>query len=366
MQALFLAGGSGTRLWPLSRRSRPKQFHALVGEDSLIEQSVKRVLPKIPPEKIWIVTAEDHVEQAAIQLPEVPRSQIIGEPFPVGTNLAIGLGLIRIAQKFPDEPMLIGWADSYIKNEQSFLLALDSAENGLAEFDGVFIGARTEYPATCYGYIEADFSSSAQSRQPAINGCDPVKLGQVRAFREKPAKAWAEKFFDDPDFFWNTGITVWKPGKLLDLMAELSPEHFSILGEILLAEGKSNEKGLTIRALRRGSPEPIDRLIFEKAANLGIIAPPDLGWSDIGSWSEIYRARIEGRKDSTVSAGNVIQEQCGDCLIISSSKLIAAFGIEDLVIVETPEAILVARKSRSDELKELYAKVIEQTGEKFL
>jgi mannose-1-phosphate guanylyltransferase len=148
MIAVFMAGGSGTRLWPLSREDNPKQLHALIGDESLMTQTVARELPLVPASDIWIVTNERYVERIAEHSHGVPRNQVIGEPFPLGTNLAVGLAAIHVAKKDPDAVMFVGWADSYIENGENFISALRVAECAAQACDGVVLGVRPTYPAS--------------------------------------------------------------------------------------------------------------------------------------------------------------------------------------------------------------------------
>ena len=151
LKAVFIAGGAGTRLWPLSREGRPKQFHALAGEASLMRQTVERVLPVIPARDVWVVTGARHVEQTRTELPEVPPLQIVGEPFPLGTNLAVGLGALHVARHDPEAVIFVGWADSYFRDGEEFRRALLESARVARESGGVIVGVRPTHPATGYG-----------------------------------------------------------------------------------------------------------------------------------------------------------------------------------------------------------------------
>src|SRR5688572_14963465 len=153
LKAIFIAGGAGTRLWPLSRESRPKQFHPLGGESSLMRQTVERVLPIIPASDVWVVTGGRYVGQTVEELPEVPAGQIVGEPFPLGTNLAVGLGALHVARRDPEAVVFVGWADSYVRDGEEFRRALLAAAGVARETAGVIVGVRPTYPATGYGSI---------------------------------------------------------------------------------------------------------------------------------------------------------------------------------------------------------------------
>lgn len=355
MIALFLAGGSGTRLWPLSTKRRPKQFHRLTGSQSMIRETVERVLPFVPIGNVLIVTGRDYVRDIATELPELSAAQIIGEPFPVGTNLAIGLGLIRILERDPDAVVLIGWSDAHIGKSRVFSDVVRSAAAALDRFDGVLIGAEPTSASTAYGYIE--------SVNGAGDGDLTHQVGPILSFHEKPRREIAESYLQRGGFAWNTGISVWRASRLLDLIRMLTPAHYVALDRIRGALGTDREDRVTAHTLEGLERTAIDQSIFEKAANLGTVTA-DFGWSDVGSWEAIYD--ISADRDNSLLRGNVVALKTRDCLLESSHKLLAVYGVEDLVVVETDQVVLVTRKSLSANLKEIYEEVRTATGDRFV
>jgi mannose-1-phosphate guanylyltransferase len=356
MIALFMAGGSGTRLWPLSRENNPKQLHKIVGEKSLMTQTVERIAPMIAPSDIWIVTNRRYAEQIASHAPEVPVEQIITEPFPLGTNLAVGLGAVHIARQDPDAVILVGWADSYIGHEQAFRNALQKAELLAPEVDGVILAVEPTYPATAYGYIEAG---------DAIDGHESAF--RINRFEEKPTADRAAQFFNSRTHFWNPGISVWKVSRLLDLIRQFKPDHYNALQFVAGAIGTPDEQAAVEEAFSELDRMPIDNAIFEKASNMATI-PVNLDWNDIGSWSAIYDVQSNGigNSGSNVTRGSVVSVDTDKCLIYSQKRLIATLGISDLVIVETEDAILIVHKNETERMKELYAEVETYGGAQYL
>lgn len=352
MIAVFMAGGSGTRLWPLSREDNPKQLHALIGEQSLMTQTVERVLPIVAASDVWIVTNASYVDRIAEHAPGVPREQVIGEPFALGTNLAVGLAAIHVAKANPDATMFVGWADSYIENGEAFLAALQIADKAAHECDGVVLGVRPTFPATGYGYIEIG--------RP-LSGCEgAVRIAQ---FLEKPDAEAALEFYESGRYLWNPGISVWKVSSFLDLMKHCKHDHYEALMQVSDALGTPQEAEVMERVLRPLDKEAIDTAIFEKASNLATV-PVDLGWSDVGSWASLHD--VLAPEGGNVTRGPVITVNTENCLIFGKDRLIGTLGVSDLVIVDSGDAILVARREDAERLKELHKDIRAGGFERFL
>jgi mannose-1-phosphate guanylyltransferase len=352
MKALFMAGGSGTRLWPLSRENNPKQLHALVGKKSLMSQTVERITPMINAKDIWIVTNKNYAELIAEHSPGVPASQIISEPFPLGTNLAVGLGAIHIARTNPEAVIVIGWADSYIGKEKEFYNVLKKAETLAPDVDGIILSVQPTYPATGYGYIEA--GGPVPNQQGAF---------QVTRFEEKPTTQQAEQYLKSGRHFWNSGISIWKVSRLLELMKNYKPDHYQALQYICEVLNTKEEQNKIKEAFKDLDRISIDHAILEKASNM-VTIPADLDWNDIGSWSAIYD--VQSEEGGNVIRGPVVTVDTNNCLIYAQKRLVTTIGVSNLVIVETDDAILIAHKDDTDRLKELHSKVKEFGGTTYL
>jgi mannose-1-phosphate guanylyltransferase len=340
VKAVFIAGGAGTRLWPLSREGRPKQFHALAGQSSLVRQAVERVLPVITASDVWVVTGERYVGQTAAELPEVPAGQIIGEPFPIGTNLAAGLGALHAARRDPEAVVFIGWADSYVRDGAEFRRALLVAAEVARARAGVILGVRPKHPATGYGYIRAGAPLHGHEGAYSISG-----------FEEKPDEARARAFMASGSYLWNPGMSVWVASRLLELIRLHKPEHHEALMRVEPHLGMPGEREAMAEAFRGLDREPIDTAVFEKAEGLATVVT-DPGWSDIGTWDAVYE--LDGGAGN-VTRGEVLTVDTGGCLIHAGDRPVFALGVSDLVVVDTGDCLLVARRGQAERVKELHA-----------
>lgn len=342
LRAVFIAGGAGTRLWPLSRGARPKQFHALAGDESLMRQTVERVLPVIPARDVWVVTGARYVEQTRAELPEVPAAQVIGEPFPLGTNLAVGLGALHVARQDPGAVIFVGWADSYFRDGEEFRRALVASANVARETEGVIVGVRPTHPATGYGYIRA--GAALKEFEGAY---------QIAGFEEKPDAARARAFLDDGSYFWNPGMSAWVASRLLELIRLHKPAHHEALLKLEPHLGTEREGEAMEEAFRGLDREPIDTAVFEKASGLATVVT-DPGWSDVGTWAAVYELGAGG-EGGNATRGEVVTLDTAGCLIhAAAGRPVFALGVTDLVVVDAGDCLLVARRDQAERLKELH------------
>ncbi|MCA1614848.1 MAG: mannose-1-phosphate guanylyltransferase [Acidobacteria bacterium] len=348
LKAVFIAGGAGTRLWPMSRESRPKQFHALAGEASLMRQTVERVLPVVAASDVWVVTGERYAARTREELPEVPAGQIVGEPFPLGTNLAVGLGALHVARRDPDAVLFVGWADSYFREGEEFRRALLAAARAARETAGVIVGVRPTHAATGYGYIRAGVALAAAEGAYRIAG-----------FEEKPSPTRAREFLADGSYLWNPGMSVWVASRLLELIRLHKPAHHEALMRVAPHLGTPRERGAMEEAFAGLDREPIDTAVFEKAAGLATVVT-DPGWSDVGTWAAVYELAAAGVGEraggTNVTRGEVFTLDTSGCLVhAAAGRPVFTLGVEDLVVVDAGDCLLVARRDQAERLKELHA-----------
>ena len=350
MYAVIMAGGKGTRFWPLSREKRPKHLLNMTGEKSIIQYTVDRISPLVAQDRILIVTGASHADQIREQLPQIPSENILVEPVGRNTAPCIGLAAMHIRKKEPDAVMCVLPADHLIQDTEPFLASLIAARD-MAEKRAclVTIGVRPRWAETGYGYME---------RGQTADTIGDTKIYQVKSFREKPDRATAESFLKSGKFFWNSGIFVWKVSTLLDTIENLLPD----LHEGLCAIGESIRTDREMRALsevyRRIEPVSIDYGVMEKASDV-VMLEGDFGWNDIGSWDALWDVLGKDAKGN-VARGRVLRSGTSNCLVHSPDKMVALVGVKDLLVVETDDALLVCRRGASQDVR----KVVEHLEKK--
>lgn len=354
MYIVILAGGSGTRFWPLSRAARPKQLISITGDRSMLQRTVERVLP-LHPKRILIITNHLQAEETERQMQpydSVPID-VIAEPAARNTAPAIGLAAALIAARDPSGIMVVLPADHFIKNEKmlrdTLVFAAASARNGFL----VTLGIQPSRPETGYGYIEArmDSPDPDSSRGPF----------PVARFVEKPPLAEALRYLEEGNFFWNSGMFIWRADTILDEMKTFMPVLHEKLAPLMQANTGAGLDGLKerIASLYEDIESvSIDYGVMEKSSRVQMV-PVEMGWSDVGSWSALPEV-IEPDRDGTVcvNAAGHIAVDSSDCLIYADGRMVATVGVHNVVIVSTKDAILVCDRERCQDVK----KVVEQLG----
>lgn len=352
--AIIMAGGSGTRFWPKSRRDRPKQLLRLRGDATMLQETVARIAPMVPPDRVLIVTGADQAEAVRGQLPDLPPENVIAEPCPRDTAPCVGLAARIVARRDPDATMIVMPADHVIQPNLSFLNTIKAAL-AVIEADPsslVTFGVKPTRPETGYGYIE---------RGEPLQTIDGVAAHRVLQFREKPDRQTAERFLASGNFAWNSGIFLWRAQTILDEIQRHQPQ----LAEALARVGAAWETPDWTEVLNREFPQmertPIDRAVMEKAANVKVLEVL-YDWNDVGDWRAL-QALIPPDEAGNTIQGNVLASETTNSIIVSDDDgLIATLGLDDVVIVQSGKATLVARKDQLDKLKAL----VESLGERGL
>jgi len=332
VKAVIMAGGKGERFWPLSREKFPKQLLSLTGKKSLLQETVERIQPLIPPRDILVVTRRPLARVIARQLPQVPRKNIISEPVGRNTGPCIGLATKKIKE---DAIMVVLPADHIIKPRGKFLDTLKKAVTLARETENLItIGIKPTYPATGYGYIEAGNKEKHQ-------------IFRVRRFVEKPDKKKAEKFLKTGRFFWNSGMFVWKKSVILEAIRKYMPSLYQRLQMI---------SSKNISKLYPKLPNiSIDYGIMEKANN-SLVIPADFSWEDLGSWESLDKFLLRDRKRNAI-IGTVSMIDTRNCTIVNQNGLLSAIGVSNLIIVSTEDATLVFPKGKGQQVKKLVEKL---------
>ncbi|PKM46234.1 MAG: mannose-1-phosphate guanylyltransferase/mannose-6-phosphate isomerase [Gammaproteobacteria bacterium HGW-Gammaproteobacteria-1] len=336
IQAVILAGGSGTRLWPLSREQLPKQFLSIDGGHTLLEATINRLHPLVTRDHVLIVTKKDYAQGEAYHA--LSPYQTLLEPEGRNTAPAIALAAAWLTRNGDDPVMLVLPADHVIKEPALFQAALRQAVAAAQSGQLVTFGITPSRPDTGFGYIQAGADLGGN-------------VHAVQRFAEKPDLATAESFIRDGGYYWNSGMFVWKASTILKEIARHLPEVTAVLDDITAAWQTGNAAEVVARHFPRMPSISIDYGVLEKTANVALI-PCDIGWSDVGSWDAVHEV---SDKDAAGNAtqGNVIAVDCRNALIQSNKRLVAAIGVEDLNIVETADAVLITKRGESQRVREV-------------
>lgn len=350
---VIMAGGSGTRFWPLSRESMPKQLLRIDGGESLIQQTIARVRPLIQPDHIHIVTNKSQAEQIRYQVPELNKDNFIIEPAARNTAAAIGLAAVYLNHQNADSLMGILPADHVVKNKEQFLDAMRAAFAAAGEGYLVTIGIKPVKPETGYGYIHAG------------RPLDPSSgIFHVDRFTEKPDMETARKYISDGRYFWNSGMFVWKTSAVISEIERYMPLLGEGLKEIRTAIGGSEETSVIHKVFSGLESVSIDYGIMEKSDKV-VVIPADLGWSDVGSWTALDEI-AERDSRGNVIAGNVVDVESRDSILYASNRLVATAGLNDMVVVDTEDATLVCHKDRAQDVKKIVEELKRRGSEEHL
>jgi mannose-1-phosphate guanylyltransferase len=330
---VIMAGGRGTRFWPKSRRRSAKQVLRLFGERSLIQQALDRLRGVIPPANIWVITNEYLQAEIRKQLPEVPARQVIAEPAGRNTAPCIGLAARILAEADPQAVMGVFPADHLIVKEARFRRFVKAAFEAAEKASVVVLGVQPRWPETGYGYIE--FPKGVQA--------GGMEARPVIKFREKPDYESAKRFVEGGNFYWNAGMFFWRASTVLDLMRRHQPKTATILAG-LPPVGSRRFAAELAKAYPLCEAISVDYAILEKADQVAGIAIDDIGWNDVGSWQAVYELAKKDR-DGNAARGELLAESSRGNYV-DADKPVALLGVEDLVVVDTADALLVANRNR--------------------
>jgi mannose-1-phosphate guanylyltransferase len=353
---VIMAGGIGSRFWPMSRQTHPKQFIDILGTgETLLQATYRRVKSIFPPENVLVVTNEDYVNLVAEQLPEIPKENILAEPLRKNTAPCIAYAAYKIRKRNPNATMLITPADHLVTKEEELVRILNMGIEYASENDVLLtMGIKPTRPDTGYGYIQ--FSQKS-------NGNAEIK--KVKTFTEKPEIEMARHFVSSGEFLWNSGMFIWKLKTFMEVFEKYMPEEFTLFNDAEAMMDTPAEVKVIEDVYQEVHNVSIDIGVMEKADNVYVVLA-DFGWSDLGTWGSLYDELKEGGSNSVVGK-NVMMYDSHHCMVhVPKDKLVVIQGLENCIVAESNGVLLICKMEDEQKIKHLVNEVRIEKGEKFL
>jgi mannose-1-phosphate guanylyltransferase len=354
LHAVIMAGGTGTRFWPASRNDRPKQLLQLFADESMIRQTVGRLEGLVPVKQRHIITNQRLVQPIYDDLGDLLVSDVIGEPCKRDTAPCIGLAALLVGQQDPDATMVVMPADHVIRPVEKFQAAVRQAAALVDESPRriVTFGIKPSYPAEVFGYIHRG--------QRLVYPHAAAQTYAVQQFKEKPDGATAKKYLDSGEYYWNSGIFVWKAATILDALRQRQPDTLKHLDAIVAAWGTAEAAEVFDREFAAIKPISIDYAVMEQATDIAVIEAP-FEWDDLGGWQALARLAGSDENGNTLIGRNVAVGTTGSIVRTSDEHLVVLLGLEDTIVVHTPNATLVANKHDEEQIRKI-VKLLEERG----
>jgi mannose-1-phosphate guanylyltransferase len=339
LHPVIMAGGSGTRFWPLSRKARPKQFLPLASKNPLITDTVARLKGLASVKDTLVVCGPVHAKQAARLVKGLPKANLLVEPVARNTAPAIALAALTVAARDPEGVLVVLPSDHHVADPKGFRQTLAEAARVAAQGHLVTLGITPSRPETGYGYIQ-------------LGEALPDGGRQVKAFREKPDAETARRYVESGEFLWNAGIFLFRADTILAAFAEHMPEMSKGLEALRESVGKRTHAAVLKRVFPKLPSVSIDYGVMEKAKNLAVL-PGDFGWSDVGSFSAIPEVRPADAHGNVVSGPEAVLVDCQGCVVLADKRPLALVGLTDMVVVDSGDAVLVVPKDKSQDVRKV-------------
>ncbi len=360
MKVVIFCGGYGTRMWPASRKSFPKQFFPLIGKKSFFQLTYSRFRRIFSPKDIFISTEENYVKFIRKQAPSLPRENIIAEPERKDNLGAIGLATAIIHRRFPNEVMIVSWSDHLIRQEEEFLRAVKTA----GEYAGktgliVSVDEEPRYPSVHHGWVKLG---------ETVDEYNGLRIVRIVEHFEKPDLARAKRFFVDGGYLLNTGYRAWRTDVMLGYFQKYVPQMYAGLVIITGHLGKKNFETYLYREYHKFEKDSIETGIFEKlSADARVTIPVQVGWEDSGTWELFYRALRVNERENVVEGEGLVEhlDSSGNLIIGQKEKMIGIIGLKDIVVVDTKDGLLVCNMKETDKVKKLF-KILEKSNPKYV
>ena len=358
--AVIMAGGGGTRLWPVSRKERPKQLLPLIGQETLFQATVQRLENLFPPERILVVTMEEQAREMRQQTPSIPEENYIIEPAPRGTASVVGLAAAIAQKREPNATMAILPSDHFIRNRDLFHYLLRAAFEVALDGYLVTLGIAPTHPSTAYGYVQQGNPLSGGYNYPAY---------EVKSFKEKPNDETAQKLLRSGNHSWNSGMFIWRADVILNEIARQMPELDQALKKIAPAWGTAKQADVLQECWHDLKVVTVDYGIMEKAERVAVLPASGLGWSDVGQWESLFEVLLPDMNGNiAANNGHHLAHETNNTLVYGSNaeRLIVTIGVDDMIIVDADDILLVCKSDQSQKVRDVVEHLRKHRQEKYL
>jgi len=357
--AVIMAGGGGTRLWPVSRKETPKQLLPLLGKETLFQSTVNRLEKLFPPERILVVTVAEQAEQMRIQVPAIPLENYLIEPSPRGTASVVALAAAVLRKRDPQAMMAIQTSDHFIRDKDLFRYLIRTAFDVASKDYLVTLGITPTFPSTGYGYIE---------QGEPLDGDYPYPVYKVKRFKEKPDQETAEHLLRAGDHSWNSGMFVWKVDAILAEIQRQMPALSQSVGEIAAAWGTPSQEEVVNTHWQALQPQTIDYGIMEKAERVAVLPAGGLGWSDVGSWDSLFEVLFPDINGNVPVNSQHLMLDTHNTLVYGKNdeRLIVTIGIDDVVVVDAGDVLMICKTDQSQKVRDVVEHLKKHNQEKYL